>query len=281
MKKDNKKVLYESIMTSVAKEVKKSLNENYWDEEYYPSDINDDDVVDIFQKYIDTGKIKLHPSVLAAIKDAAANEISWEDYEIKNKDGNLQEFMSNLFNYGAEDDKLTNALERLENSIAYKTWHRTYEQVQDVSDDAANEISFLVLMTLDKVDWTRCKADKNAKDVLDTKEQSQYASSLTTLPDPNQLKNPKVEQLEKLVHIYSHRLCQKFGDYKLKTPLKLKEFVYPIVAIRSNDYDKADDTESMYIINTKNRISYLEDLLDMPVMYDAILQILKELYKVL
>ena len=28
MKKDNKKALYESIMTSVAKEVKKALNEN-------------------------------------------------------------------------------------------------------------------------------------------------------------------------------------------------------------------------------------------------------------
>jgi len=28
MKKDNKKVLYESIMTSVAKEVKKALNES-------------------------------------------------------------------------------------------------------------------------------------------------------------------------------------------------------------------------------------------------------------
>ena len=75
--------------------------------------------------------------------------------------------MTNLFTYGAEDDKLINALERLENSIAYKTWHRTYEQVQDVSDDAANEISFLVLMALNEVDWTRCKADKNAKDVLD------------------------------------------------------------------------------------------------------------------
>ena len=89
MKKDNKKALYESIMTSVAKEVKKTLNENYWDEEYYPNDINDSDVVNIFQKYIDTGKIKLHPSVLAAIKDAAVNEISWEDYKIKNKAGNL------------------------------------------------------------------------------------------------------------------------------------------------------------------------------------------------
>ena len=31
MKKDNKKALYESIMTSVAKEVKKTLNES-WDE---------------------------------------------------------------------------------------------------------------------------------------------------------------------------------------------------------------------------------------------------------
>ena len=89
MKRDSKKALYESIMTPVAKEVKKSLNENYWDEEYYPSDINDNDVVDIFQKYIDTGKIKLHPSILAAIKDADANEISWENYEIKNKAGNL------------------------------------------------------------------------------------------------------------------------------------------------------------------------------------------------
>ena len=89
MRKDNKKALYESIMTSVAKEVKKTLNENYWDEEYYPNDINDSDVVNIFQKYIDTGKIKLHPSVLAAIKDAAVNEISWEDYKIKNKAGNL------------------------------------------------------------------------------------------------------------------------------------------------------------------------------------------------
>ena len=28
MKKDNKKALYESIMTSVAREVKRSLNEN-------------------------------------------------------------------------------------------------------------------------------------------------------------------------------------------------------------------------------------------------------------
>ena len=281
MKRDNKKALYESIMTSVAREVKKSLNENYWDDEYYPSDINNNDVVNIFQKYIDTGKIKLHPSVLAAIKDAAVNEISWEDYEIKNKAGNLQEFMTNLFTYGGEDDKLINAIERLENSIAYKTWHRTYEQVEEVSDDAVNEIDFLVLMALSEVDWTRCKADKNAKNVLITKKQSQYASPLTTLPDPNQLKNPKVEQLEKLVHIYSHRLSKKFGNYKLKTPLKLKEFVYPIVAIRSNDYDKANDMDTMYIINEKNRIMYLEDLLDMPVMYDAILQILKELYKVL
>jgi len=32
MKKDNKKALYESIMTSVAREVKKTLNENYSDD---------------------------------------------------------------------------------------------------------------------------------------------------------------------------------------------------------------------------------------------------------
>jgi len=35
MKKDNKKALYESIMTSVAKEVKKALNENEEDQ-YLP-----------------------------------------------------------------------------------------------------------------------------------------------------------------------------------------------------------------------------------------------------
>ena len=33
MKRDNKKALYESIMTSVAKEVKKALNENLDDED--------------------------------------------------------------------------------------------------------------------------------------------------------------------------------------------------------------------------------------------------------
>lgn len=33
MKKDNKKALYESIMASVAKEVKKALNEEYVDED--------------------------------------------------------------------------------------------------------------------------------------------------------------------------------------------------------------------------------------------------------
>ena len=34
MKKDNKRALYESIMTSVAKEVKKTLNENTLEREY-------------------------------------------------------------------------------------------------------------------------------------------------------------------------------------------------------------------------------------------------------
>ena len=34
MKRDNKKALYESIMTSVAKEVKKTLNESEYPEVY-------------------------------------------------------------------------------------------------------------------------------------------------------------------------------------------------------------------------------------------------------
>lgn len=38
MKKDNKKALYEAIMTSVAKEVKKALNES--SDDYYEDDEN-------------------------------------------------------------------------------------------------------------------------------------------------------------------------------------------------------------------------------------------------
>jgi hypothetical protein len=41
MKRDNKKALYESIMTSVAKEVKKALNESIFDEDDY-DDYNND-----------------------------------------------------------------------------------------------------------------------------------------------------------------------------------------------------------------------------------------------
>ena len=48
MKKDNKKALYESIMTSVAKEVKKTLNENR--EDYSIARQLFDKTTEIFQK---------------------------------------------------------------------------------------------------------------------------------------------------------------------------------------------------------------------------------------
>ncbi len=50
MKKDNKKALYESIMTSVAREVKKTLNERYNEEDDYVMDADEIEMLYVQRK---------------------------------------------------------------------------------------------------------------------------------------------------------------------------------------------------------------------------------------
>ena len=94
MKRDNKKALYESIMASVAKEVKKALNENQNTIEYKPNDYNTlivpngIDVVEPLHRLI--SKYGLEDDECNLIEDICGSLSTYYSLYRDLKDGNIE-----------------------------------------------------------------------------------------------------------------------------------------------------------------------------------------------
>ena len=161
MKRDNKKALYESIMTAVAKEVKKALNEDFLpnDDVFPGSSIKNKIIYNFIQNAVNKGLIQLHPTILNAIQYVESHNIPWDEYEINGK--SLAEIIEELFNI-AEDDqfedrKLNKAIKIIKKRIAKEFG---YDNVDDMPD-----LDFEISLALPYIDWTMCKPNIHSIDI--------------------------------------------------------------------------------------------------------------------